>query len=161
MRAISRLTLLEKRHAAQLHIAAEHAERPERAVQVACRYYTEHFVELGGRLEVCSSCYDECCRELPKDAGGWPVLRPGTKLKSLGIVAVRARQCSRSDRWLTFAAATKPGPSRAPAVGQQVTVRADDRAFPGDIRAWCRKTSHELVSLEAKAGFYEAVIKRT
>lgn len=49
---------------------------------------------------------------------------------------------------------------RAVPVGEQVTVRADDRAFPEDIRAWCRKTSHELVSLEAKAGFYEAVIRR-
>ena len=39
-------------------------------------------------------------------------------------------------------------------------VQADDRAFPKDIRAWCPKTNHELVSFEAKAGFYEAVVKK-
>jgi TusA-related sulfurtransferase len=44
--------------------------------------------------------------------------------------------------------------------GQSVTVQADDRAFPEDIRAWCRKTSHELLSLETKEGFYEAVVKK-
>lgn len=54
--------------------------------------YIEHFVELGGRLEVCSSCYDEYCRQLPKDAAGRPLLRAGTEVKSLGIVAERARQ---------------------------------------------------------------------
>ena len=44
--------------------------------------------------------------------------------------------------------------------GELVTVRADDRAFPEDIQAWCRKTSHELVSLESKAGFFEALVKK-
>ncbi|HWZ92182.1 MAG TPA: sulfurtransferase TusA family protein [Polyangiaceae bacterium] len=49
---------------------------------------------------------------------------------------------------------------RATPAGQAVTITADDRAFPEDIQAWCRKTSHELVSLETKAGFYEAVVKK-
>ena len=49
---------------------------------------------------------------------------------------------------------------RGASPGHEVTVQADDRAFPEDIRAWCRKTSHELVSLQSKPGFYEAVIKR-
>jgi TusA-related sulfurtransferase len=49
---------------------------------------------------------------------------------------------------------------RAAPAGQTVTITADDRAFPEDIQAWCRKTSHELVSLETKAGFYEAVVKK-
>jgi tRNA 2-thiouridine synthesizing protein A len=44
--------------------------------------------------------------------------------------------------------------------GSTVTVQADDRAFPEDIRAWCRKTSNELLSLESKPGFYEAVVKK-
>jgi tRNA 2-thiouridine synthesizing protein A len=44
--------------------------------------------------------------------------------------------------------------------GGSLTVQADDRAFPEDIRAWCRKTSHELVSLESKTGYYEAVVKK-
>lgn len=45
-------------------------------------------------------------------------------------------------------------------LGTALTVQADDRAFPEDIRAWCRKTSHELVSLESKPGFYEAVVRK-
>ena len=49
---------------------------------------------------------------------------------------------------------------RTTPAGQAVTITADDRAFPEDIQAWCRKTSHELVSLETKAGFYEAVVKK-
>jgi TusA-related sulfurtransferase len=44
--------------------------------------------------------------------------------------------------------------------GVSLAVKADDRAFPEDIRAWCRKTSHELLSLETRAGFYEAVVKK-
>jgi TusA-related sulfurtransferase len=49
---------------------------------------------------------------------------------------------------------------RSAASGTILTVQADDRAFPEDIRAWCRKTSHELSSLETKAGYYEAVVKK-
>ena len=45
--------------------------------------------------------------------------------------------------------------------GACVTVHADDRAFPDDIRAWCRKTGHELSSLETRVGFYEAVVKKS
>jgi len=44
--------------------------------------------------------------------------------------------------------------------GAVLTIQADDRAFPEDVRAWCRKTNHELASLETKAGFYEAVVKK-
>ena len=44
--------------------------------------------------------------------------------------------------------------------GQAVAVRSDDRAFPEDIRAWCRKTNNELVSLLTKEGFFEAVLKK-
>jgi len=46
------------------------------------------------------------------------------------------------------------------ASGQTVTIMADDRAFPEDIQAWCRKMSHELLSLESKTGFFEAVVKK-
>ena len=53
--------------------------------------YIQHFVELGGHLEVCSSCYEEYCRDLPKDEQGRPALRPGTKIHSLGVVAERAQ----------------------------------------------------------------------
>jgi predicted peroxiredoxin len=54
--------------------------------------YMDHFVDLGGKLEVCSSCYEEYCRDLPKDASGRPALRPGTQIHSLSIVAERSQQ---------------------------------------------------------------------
>jgi tRNA 2-thiouridine synthesizing protein A len=44
--------------------------------------------------------------------------------------------------------------------GVRLTVQADDRAFPEDVRAWCRKTGNELVSLDSKPGYYEAVITK-
>ena len=44
--------------------------------------------------------------------------------------------------------------------GATLTVQADDRAFPEDVRAWCRKMGQELVSLDNKPGYYEAVIKK-
>lgn len=54
--------------------------------------YIRHFTELGGKLEVCSSCFEEYCQNLPKDEGGRPRLRPDTTIHSLGIVAERATQ---------------------------------------------------------------------
>ena len=53
--------------------------------------YLQHFLELGGNLEVCSSCYEEYCRDLPKDEQGRPALRSGTRVHSLGAVAERAQ----------------------------------------------------------------------
>lgn len=52
--------------------------------------YIRHFAELGGKLEVCSSCFEEYCQNLPKDERGRPQLRPGTTIHSLGVVAERA-----------------------------------------------------------------------
>jgi predicted peroxiredoxin len=52
--------------------------------------YLEHFLDLGGHLEVCSSCFEEYCRELPKDESGRPRLRPGITIHGLGVVAERA-----------------------------------------------------------------------
>ena len=52
--------------------------------------YVEHFLDLGGHLEVCSSCFEEYCRQLPKDESGRPALRPGTAIHGLGVVAERA-----------------------------------------------------------------------
>lgn len=52
--------------------------------------YIEHFLDMGGRLEVCSSCYEEYCRDLPKDESGRPRLRAGTAIHGLAIVAERA-----------------------------------------------------------------------
>jgi TusA-related sulfurtransferase len=44
--------------------------------------------------------------------------------------------------------------------GARMVVQADDRAFPEDVKAWCNKTGHLLVSLDNKPGYYEAVIKK-
>jgi TusA-related sulfurtransferase len=44
--------------------------------------------------------------------------------------------------------------------GSSLIVQADDRAFPEDVRAWCRKTGNELVSLDSKPGYYEATIRK-
>ena len=52
--------------------------------------YIGHFTDLGGQLEVCSSCFEEYCRDLPKDRSGGVELRAGTAIHSLGIVAERA-----------------------------------------------------------------------
>jgi TusA-related sulfurtransferase len=49
---------------------------------------------------------------------------------------------------------------RTASSGEKITVQADDRAFPEDIRAWCKKTGHELLSLESKTGFFEALVKK-
>jgi tRNA 2-thiouridine synthesizing protein A len=46
-------------------------------------------------------------------------------------------------------------------VGQQLRVSADDRAFLPDIQAWCRKTGHELVSVENRTSHVEAVIRKS
>lgn len=49
---------------------------------------------------------------------------------------------------------------RSIGVGEAVEVLADDRAFPADIAAWCRKTRNELVSLEEKAGVHVAIVRK-
>lgn len=52
--------------------------------------YVRLFLELGGKLEICGSCYEEYCRDRPKDERGQTLVRPGTKITSLGSVAERA-----------------------------------------------------------------------
>ena len=52
--------------------------------------YIAHFLELGGKLEVCSSCFEEYCRDLPRGDDGRTLLLPGTSIHGLGIVAERA-----------------------------------------------------------------------
>lgn len=49
---------------------------------------------------------------------------------------------------------------RGASSGARLTIQADDRAFPEDVRAWCRKTGNELLSLDNKPGYYEALIKK-
>ncbi len=46
-------------------------------------------------------------------------------------------------------------------VGAELHVFADDRGFPPDVRAWCGKVGHELVSLdESNPARLVAVIRR-
>lgn len=47
------------------------------------------------------------------------------------------------------------------AIGEELAVKANDRAFVPDIEAWCKKTGNELLSLETKDGFFEATLRRT
>ena len=47
-------------------------------------------------------------------------------------------------------------------VGGDLSIVADDKGFPPDLRAWCEKTGHELVSLdEGNPARLVAVVRRT
>lgn len=54
--------------------------------------YIRHFGDLGGSLEVCSSCFEEYCKDLPRDESGRTILLPGTAIQSLAVIARRARE---------------------------------------------------------------------
>jgi tRNA 2-thiouridine synthesizing protein A len=47
------------------------------------------------------------------------------------------------------------------AVGEELVIKADDRAFLPDIEAWCKKTGHSLVRSNNCEGYFEAVVRRT
>ena len=47
------------------------------------------------------------------------------------------------------------------AVGATVRVEATDRGFTPDVKAWCKGTKHELVSLSEAGGVVTAEIRRT
>src|SRR6187431_96556 len=61
-----------------------------RGFSIPLSEYITHFVELGGQLEVCSSCFEEYCRDLPRDDDGRTLMQPGTTIHGLSIVAERA-----------------------------------------------------------------------
>jgi tRNA 2-thiouridine synthesizing protein A len=44
--------------------------------------------------------------------------------------------------------------------GDTVDIIADDRAFPADVTAWCKKTNNALVSLETRADAHVARVKK-
>lgn len=47
-------------------------------------------------------------------------------------------------------------------VGGELVVLADDKGFAPDVRAWCDKTGHELVSLdESNPARLVAIVRRT
>ena len=43
--------------------------------------------------------------------------------------------------------------------GSTVCILADDRAFPPDLEAWCKKTGNELLAMNDRGGFFEAEVK--
>ena len=45
-------------------------------------------------------------------------------------------------------------------IGQVLEVQADDPAFKLDIEAWCRRTGHDLMSLEKQSGVFHAQIRK-
>ena len=49
---------------------------------------------------------------------------------------------------------------RDSSVGDEVEVVADDRAFPSDVRAWCKKTGHRLVSLREDGAAHAALVRK-
>jgi len=49
---------------------------------------------------------------------------------------------------------------RALGSGETVEVIADDRAFPADVTAWCAKTGHTLVRLDAPSGDHRAIVRK-
>lgn len=69
------------------------------------------------------------------------------------VVDARGKSCPMPIVLVSKAIRTLP-------IGSVVVVQADDRAFPKDIEAWCRKTGHILLSLAEKTGAFEAEIRR-
>lgn len=51
--------------------------------------YIEDFISLGGKIEICASCYQEYCAHLPKDDRGNPLLREGAEVAGMSIAAER------------------------------------------------------------------------
>lgn len=49
---------------------------------------------------------------------------------------------------------------RALSEGESLEVIADDRAFPADVAAWCKKTQNTLISLDKKPEGHIAVVKK-
>ena len=44
--------------------------------------------------------------------------------------------------------------------GETLVVQANDRAFPEDAQAWCRKTGNELVAMRELDSFFEATVRK-
>jgi TusA-related sulfurtransferase len=49
---------------------------------------------------------------------------------------------------------------RAVGDGETIEILADDRAFPADVAAWCRKTNNTLLSMDRRADAHVAIIKK-
>lgn len=46
--------------------------------------------------------------------------------------------------------------ARTASPGDSILVRADDRAFPADLEAWCARTGYRILELKPAAGYVEA-----
>jgi TusA-related sulfurtransferase len=44
--------------------------------------------------------------------------------------------------------------------GDLIEVIADDRAFPADVNAWCRKTRNVLISIDTADATHVAIIRK-
>lgn len=44
--------------------------------------------------------------------------------------------------------------------GAEVEIRADDRAFPADVKAWCNKTGNVLLEIAQSGASYTARVKK-
>lgn len=49
---------------------------------------------------------------------------------------------------------------RGIADGESIEIIADDRAFPADVAAWCRKTNNSLIRLETRNDGHFAVVQK-
>ena len=45
-------------------------------------------------------------------------------------------------------------------VGAELTVVADDKGFPPDLRAWCEKTGNEFLGIEEEPDFYKFFVRK-
>ena len=50
---------------------------------------------------------------------------------------------------------------RALSNGDTIEILANDRAFPADVTAWCKKTSHVLESLEPVDDGHRALVRKS
>jgi TusA-related sulfurtransferase len=49
---------------------------------------------------------------------------------------------------------------RGIAVGDNIEVIADDRAFPADVAAWCKKTNNVLIRLDTRTDGHFAIVQK-
>lgn len=49
--------------------------------------------------------------------------------------------------------------SKQLAAGTEIEALADDPAFELDVKAWCRRTGHELLRVDQSAGLIRAFIR--
>ncbi|MCW5619693.1 MAG: sulfurtransferase TusA family protein [Burkholderiales bacterium] len=45
-------------------------------------------------------------------------------------------------------------------IGMQLEALSDDPAFELDVKAWCRRTGHELLSMDSSGSVIKACIRR-